>query len=216
VELVDITYWLSCERWLSGIIRPHSGPYTSNRLQTCATVRIGANMQNIEFKCELLDIGAAQVQCQMLGAECVGRLEQTDTYFKLPDGRLKRREVPGDPVEWIFYHRPDRVTPKMSHFMIYSEEQARARWGVLPLKEWVTVRKVREVFLLENLRIHLDDVDELGWFIEFEAQVSPKYNVRVCHVQIAKMRRQFGPILGEAIAAGYADLMDRFQRVADV
>lgn len=169
-------------------------------------------MQNIEFKCELRDMTLARYHCKKLEAKLVGVVEQMDTYYKLPDGRLKRRIVKDEPVEWIFYHRPDRVTPKMSHFMIYSEEQARARWGVLPLKDWLVIRKVREIYILNNIRIHLDDVEQLGQFIEYEAQVSPKYNVRVCHDQIATLRHEFAPILGEAIAYGYADMMDRILR----
>lgn len=168
-------------------------------------------MQNIEFKAELRDLELARSQCQTLGATFVRELKQTDTYFKLPDGRLKRREVPGEPVEWIFYHRSDRPTPKMSHFMLYSDEQAKARWGVLPLREWLAVRKTRELWLLANVRIHLDRVEELGTFIEFEAQVSRKNTVKACHEQIATLRQAFGPILGEAIGSSYVNLLDQMK-----
>lgn len=168
-------------------------------------------MQNIEFKAELRDLDLARTQCRALGASFVRTLDQTDTYFKLPDGRLKKREVPGEPVEWIFYHRSDRPTPKMSHFMLYSDEQAKARWGVLPLREWLVVHKIRELWLLSNVRIHLDRVDELGTFIEFEAQVSRKHTVKVCHEQVASLRESFAPILGEAIAGGYANLLDQLK-----
>lgn len=169
-------------------------------------------MQNIEFKCELRDLTAARVQCQSLGARHVSTIRQIDTYFRLPDGRLKKREVEGDPVEWIFYHRQDRLTPKMSQFTLYTDQQARTRWGTVALKPWLAVRKKREIYLKENVRIHLDDVDVLGTFIEFEALVSPRFNVRVCHEEIAALRKAFGPILGETIAQSYSDLMDQQRR----
>jgi len=168
-------------------------------------------MQNIEFKAELRDLSLARARCQSLDATFVRILQQTDTYYKLPDGRLKRREVPGEPIEWIFYHRSDRPTARMSHFMLYSDEQARTRWGVLPLREWMIVRKVRELWTLGNVRLHLDVVEELGSFIEFEALVSRKHDVKTCHEQIASLREAFAPILGEAIGGSYANLLDQLK-----
>lgn len=169
-------------------------------------------MQNIEFKCELRDLVAARAQCRILGADRIGRMTQLDTYYRLPAGRLKKREVDGEPIEWIFYHRSDRLTPKMSHFKIYSEEQARLRWGLVSLRQWLCIRKRREVYLKENVRIHLDEVDRLGTFIEFEALVSPKFNVRICHEQIGRLRAEFAPVLGEVISGSYADLLDSLLR----
>ena len=52
-------------------------------------------MHNIEFKAELRDLIAARQQCKQLGASRMGILYQTDTYFRLAGGRLKRREAPG-------------------------------------------------------------------------------------------------------------------------
>ncbi|MBL1218534.1 MAG: CYTH domain-containing protein [Planctomycetes bacterium] len=168
-------------------------------------------MQNIEVKCELLDIQAAAVQCEALGAVLRGHLEQVDTYYRLPDGRLKKRETKGRPPEWIFYHRPDRVTPRMSHFIIYSDDQAVTRWGSMSLREWLVVKKKRTLYQLDNVRIHLDQVDQLGHFIEFEALVSTEYPIRLCHQRIAELRTEFQPILGEAVAGSYSDLLDRHE-----
>ena len=169
-------------------------------------------MQNVEFKAELRDLDLARIQCRTLGATCSGRLEQRDTYYKLPDGRLKRREVPGKPPEWIFYHRPDRPSPRMSHFMLYSDDQARTRWGTLPLREWVVLTKSREVWRLDNVRIHLDSVVDLGAFLEFEAEVSRKRKVRECYEQVYRLREAFAPLLGEAIPGGYGEMLDQLRR----
>lgn len=165
-------------------------------------------MQNIEFKAELRDPELARLKCRALDAQLHGTIEQTDTYYRQADGRLKKRESPGEPTEWIYYDRPDRVTPRMSHYMRYSDEQARTRWGVLPLREWIVVRKVREVWLLDQTRIHLDEVRDLGSFIEFEAMVSREQPLDQCRRMVARLREEFQPALGEAIASGYADLLD--------
>ena len=173
-------------------------------------------MQNIEFKAELRDMALARAQAQALGARLISIVEQRDTYYKLPDGRLKKREAKGEPTEWIFYHRPDRAGPRMSHFTLYSDDQARLKWGTASLREWVTVRKRREIFMIENVRIHLDEVESLGCFIEFEALCSRKWNVKRCHEEIADLRSAFAPILGEAISGSYSDLVDRLARVREL
>ena len=164
-------------------------------------------MQNIEFKSSLSDIVAAQAQCRQLGARHITRLEQTDIYYRLPDGRLKRRSAPGEPIEWIFYHRKDAVRPRMSNYTILSDAQARLRWGTHSLREWLTVKKSRDLWMLDNVRIHLDEVDDLGTFLEFEAMVSKLHTVKTCHEQVATLREVFGPILGEPVSSSYSDLM---------
>ncbi|MFG0331028.1 MAG: class IV adenylate cyclase [Phycisphaerales bacterium] len=166
-------------------------------------------MRNVEYKTELRDLEAARAQCHALGARFMGAFQQIDTYFRVPDGRLKRRETSGQPVEFILYRRPDRLTARMSEYSTYTEEQARSRWGMVSLKEWLTVIKNRELFLLENVRIHLDRVRELGDYLEFEAVVRPPFGVKKCHEQVAELREVFRPITGETIAGSYSDLLAR-------
>jgi adenylate cyclase class IV len=164
-------------------------------------------MHNVEFKAELRDLALAGAICRKLEAMHVGDIDQTDTYYRVPNGRLKKREAKGERTEYIFYDRPDRISPKLSHFTIYSEREALERFGRHPLAEWVVVRKKRHLYLLRGIRIHLDSVEGLGDFIEFEALVSPEQNVVNCHRQIAALRMEFAPVLGEAISSGYSDML---------
>ncbi len=164
-------------------------------------------MQNIEFKAELRDPEAARRQCKLLGGQYIGQLRQADTYYRLVDGRLKKREAPGEPTEWIYYHRPDRVTPKMSNYSILSNDQARRRWGAKHLRAWLTVLKTRELWMIDDIRVHLDQVDRLGSFIEFEAVVSRTFDVRACHEAIGRLREVFAMTMGEPVATSYSDLL---------
>lgn len=164
-------------------------------------------MQNIEFKAELRDVEAARRQCSLLQAHHVGLLKQVDVYFRLADGRLKKRMTEGQPIEWVYYHRPDRVSPRMSNYTLLTDEQARRRWGTQSLREWLTVRKTRDLWLWRNVRIHLDEVEDLGTFIEFEAQVSRRFDVKNCHDSLAILRETFSALLGEPISASYSDLI---------
>lgn len=164
-------------------------------------------MINVEFKAELRDMDVARAVCLSMGGVRVGTLEQTDTYFRVPDARLKRRECPGEPTEWIFYDREDRALPKLSRFTIYDEDAAVERFGTRPLPIWITVRKVRELWMLGAVRVHLDTVENLGVFLEIEALVTPQQNVARCHELIAALRAKLGPVLGEPLSGGYSDLL---------
>lgn len=164
-------------------------------------------MQNVEFKAELRDYQLARLIAGRIGARHVALLKQTDTFYKVPDGRLKKRECEGEPTEYIFYHRLNRSRPKLSHFTIYSEEEARARFGTRELPVWLTVRKTRDLWMYAGVRLHLDRVEQLGDFFEAEALVTPTQHVGRCHEAIADVRSQLGPALGELIATSYADLL---------
>lgn len=166
-------------------------------------------MQNIEFKAELRNMEAARRQCAVLGGKHVANLDQIDTYFKLTTGRLKRRVTTGRPTEWIVYDRRDVVHPRLSSFTILTEKQARVRWGSMSLKPWLSVVKRRELWMLNYVRIHLDEVEHLGNFIEFEAKVSKRHDARQCRIAVDHLREAFGPVLGEAIGASYCDLVDQ-------
>ncbi len=168
-------------------------------------------MQNIELKAELRDIETARAVCRSVGAQRIGTLRQTDTYYMLADGRLKKREAPGEPTEWIFYHRPDSILPRKSSYTILSEDQARVRWGTQSLRTWVTVVKTRELWMVDNIRIHLDTVDELGTFLELEGMVSEQYDASDCQQAVVDLRSEFMPILGEMISVGYSDLLQQHQ-----
>lgn len=49
-------------------------------------------------------------------------------------------------------------------------EDAKKIFGVLDITPLVIVHKKRKLFSYKNIEIALDEVDELGWFIEFEAK----------------------------------------------
>lgn len=164
-------------------------------------------MQNVEYKAELRDPALARTLAGNLRALPVETLRQTDTYFRVPDGKLKKRETVGFPTEWVFYARPSRARAKLSNFTIYPEAMAKARFGAMPLPAWVTVVKTRELWTYDGVRIHLDTVAGLGTFIEFEALICPERSLQRAHELVEMLRKHFGPAMGEPIACGYADLL---------
>ena len=68
-------------------------------------------------------------------------------------------------------------------------------------------QRVGDLWIFGEVRIHLDEVKDLGCFIEFEAVVSRRFNVKACHEAVARLREAFTPLLGEPISVSYSDLM---------
>lgn len=166
-------------------------------------------MHNVEYKSEVRDMELARTICRGLRAVWIAELRQTDTYYRIPSGRLKKRECVGEPVEYIFYDRPDLLGSKISHYTLYTEPQARARFGTEPLPVWLTVRKVRTLYLIGNVRIHLDEVEGLGRFMELEAVVCPDFNLVKCRVAVSRLVAALRPALGEPIDCSYSDMLAR-------
>ncbi len=170
-------------------------------------------MHNVEFKAELRDPDLARGIARTLGAALTTTLDQTDTYFRVPHGRLKKRESVAvdtgapEPVEFIFYDRANIVRPKLSNFTIYTEDEARQRFGLRPMPVWVVVKKRRELWMLDAVRIHIDHVEGLGDFIECEAPVSQKRTVVQCRERNEKIRAAFMPATGEPVAVSYSDML---------
>ncbi|MFK7962154.1 MAG: class IV adenylate cyclase [Phycisphaerales bacterium] len=164
-------------------------------------------MQNIEYKAELRDIQLARGVLRSHRALPIITVKQVDTHFRLPDGRLLKREAVDEPTEWIFYHRVDRLRPRLSTFTILTDQQARTRWGTIGLKPWITVNKTREIWMMGNVGVSLDDVEGLGRFLEVTAMVSVDCDAGACHHRVAEHREAFDVCSGELISTGYAELL---------
>jgi predicted adenylyl cyclase CyaB len=165
-------------------------------------------MLNVEIKARLTDLNQARQVAASLGAEHSATRQQTDTYFRVLAGRLKLREQTDHPPVLIFYHRPDQPDPKASDYQLVAVEEGAGMRQLLSdaLGIRTQVRKQRELWLVDNIRIHLDTVEELGTFIEFEVMVIDGHTEAKCRAQAQALCEAFG--IGEAdlIAGSYADL----------
>lgn len=125
---------------------------------------------NIEIKAVYPNLEKAKLIAIRLGAKPSLPQHQRDTYFTVPNGRLKMREIPG--ISWLIpYVRPNDLEAKRSNYellAIDAPEHTRELFTEI-LGVSVVVEKQREIFLLDNVRIHLDHVTDLGCFLEFEA-----------------------------------------------
>jgi adenylate cyclase class IV len=166
-------------------------------------------MQSVEWKAEVRVASMVRALVRRLGALRVGEVVHTDTYFRVVDGTLLRRETDDEEagLEYIHYLRPPEVRPRRTRFTLYSEEQALERFGVRPLPVWVVVEKRREIWVHDGVRVHLDDVTDLGRFVELEALVTQGRSIASCEEKIARLRALIAPFVGEPVARGYAELL---------
>lgn len=67
--------------------------------------------------------------------------------------------------------------------------------------------KTRGLLLWRGVRVHLDDVDGLGTFVELEAVVGPAGDEEECAAKVAELRAVLGIEDGDVQARGYAGLL---------
>ncbi len=125
---------------------------------------------NIEIKARCTDSRFIRDYLLSRGADFKGTDHQTDTYFNVPHGRLKLREGNIE-NNLIFYIRPDQAGPKASAFQLVKVEDAAGLKATLISANGIktVVEKKREIYFIDNVKFHIDEVPGLGSFVEIEA-----------------------------------------------
>lgn len=137
---------------------------------------------------------------------------QIDTYFTVPNGRLKLRQGRIE-CQLIHYERPDQAGPKPSLVTLY---QPGPEPAVKELKELLTralgvlivVDKQREIYFIDNVKFHIDTVEQLGSFVEIEAidtsgEIGRGILLRQCRDYMAL----FGIQDRDLVECSYSDLL---------
>jgi homotetrameric cytidine deaminase len=165
---------------------------------------------NVELKARDADPTATAARCLAIGAEDHGLLFQRDTYFARAGGRLKLRDRGEDGSELIAYRRPDGTEPEESSYVLAPVAAPEGLGEALDaaLGTTVVVVKRRHLFIWENVRIHLDEVEGLGTFLELEALVGPALSdLPTAHEKVRRLRTELAIEDDALVAVGYADLL---------
>jgi predicted adenylyl cyclase CyaB len=125
---------------------------------------------NIEFKARHRNIAEAEQILLQHQPLFIGEDHQIDTYFQVPDGRLKLREGSIEQA-LIFYKRSNIAGAKQSDVILYQHAADAALKQILTqaLGIKTVVDKRRRIYFIDNVKFHFDVVTGLGSFVEVEA-----------------------------------------------
>jgi len=125
---------------------------------------------NVEIKAKCPNPAQVHAKLIELGAEYRGCDHQIDTYFKCQHGRLKLRQGTIENA-LIFFQRSNQATPKQSDIALekvpFENNLKTILSSALGIK--TVVNKKRHIYFIDNVKFHVDEVEELGPFMEVEA-----------------------------------------------
>jgi adenylate cyclase class IV len=164
---------------------------------------------NIEIKARGSDPDRLRLLAEAVSDIPPERIEQVDTFFACPRGRLKLRQFSGDAGELIYYSRADVAGTKQSDYSIAQISSPAILLSVLSaaLEVTGTVMKTRVLLRSGQTRIHLDSVRGLGFFVELEVVLRDGQPTEEGHAIARELMRSLEISDCDLIEGAYVDLL---------
>ncbi len=168
---------------------------------------------NIEIKARAPDFEALRQQAQALSDRPVEVIPQEDTFFVTPRGRLKLRVLGAKRAQLVYYERPDQDGPKRSNYHIFNTDDPENLKTALTMALGVrgVVRKTRYLYLVGQTRMHLDDVENLGHFMELEVVLQPGQSDAEGQAIADELMQKLGIRAEDLLEGAYMDLLENSQ-----
>jgi adenylate cyclase class IV len=165
---------------------------------------------NIEVKARARDFCNQKKAAEAMSDTPCQVIPQVDTFFNVPAGRFKLRDLGQGRGQLVFYTRPDASGPKRSDYFIYETSQPGLLANVLAKALGVRgiVKKTRHLYLVGQTRIHMDEVDGLGEFIELEVVMAEGQNDAEGQAIAESLMRELGIREDDLVEGAYMDLLD--------
>jgi predicted adenylyl cyclase CyaB len=126
---------------------------------------------NLELKTEVKSEQDLENKIQLMGAKYIETLKQKDIYYLNPDSLLKLR-IQNGTYQLIKYLRNETVGDRWSDYEILNLSGSNVEEFLNSIfKTEVSVNKQRKLYIFKHTRIHLDNVLDLGKFLELETVV---------------------------------------------
>ncbi len=166
---------------------------------------------NIEIKARVRDPASLRARAEQLSDGPVQVIPQMDTFFVIPKGRLKLRELGPKQGQLVYYERDDSGGPKRSDYRIFETEDVEGLRETLTLALGVrgVVKKVRSLYLIGQTRLHLDQVEGLGQFIELEVVLRPGQSEAQGTAIANDLMTELGIAEDDLLQGAYMDLLER-------
>ncbi|MBP1691481.1 MAG: cyaB [Bacteroidetes bacterium] len=162
---------------------------------------------NLELKSGTESLTSAHQAARSMGLSPAETLDQTDVYFAVSRGRLKLRLIEGKGAELIYYEREDERTARWSTYTRLAVADPNVLQGMLAQALGVrgVVKKHRTVYLHDSARIHLDRVEGLGDFLEFEIVETGE---KKASALMERLKAVFSVSQSAMIGGSYIDLLE--------
>jgi len=164
---------------------------------------------NIEIKLRVNELAAVEQKAALISDSGPTHLEQNDVFFQAPAGRLKLRRFQDGSAELIAYQRADADTVRESSWLAYPTTEPDQLESVLTkaIGKGIVVSKKRTLYIAGNTRIHLDEVDGLGCFVELEVVLDAELSTSQAENIALELIQKLGLESSQRISVAYADLL---------
>jgi predicted adenylyl cyclase CyaB len=165
---------------------------------------------NIEIKARARNFEEIKIRAEKLSDTPAQIIPQEDIFFHTAQGRLKLR-VLADHAQLIFYTRPDQEGPKRSDYHITRSDDPQNLKRVLDLAYGIrgVVKKTRYLYLVGQTRVHLDDVQGLGQFMELEIILQDGQSEAEGQKIAEDLMSALGVERTDLIESAYMDLLEK-------
>ncbi len=166
--------------------------------------------RNIEIKASIDSINTCITTAKLLSGSDPEVIKQEDYFFNCANGRLKLRILSSVNGELIFYNRKNESGPKMSEYFISKTNEPYTLLDVLEKSYGLrgVIKKTRKLFLIENTRVHIDQVENLGSFLEFEVVLTSEEDINTGKQVAQRLMAQFEIQKNSLIDCAYIDLIE--------
>lgn len=165
--------------------------------------------RNIEIKARARDFPTQSKTAHTLAERPPRRMHQVDTFFHALSGRLKLREYDDNTAVLIQYFREDIAGPKQSTFICSEVPEPASLKAALnnALGIQAIVHKDRTLLLTGQTKIHLDEVANLGQFLELEVVLAPDQQTSEGVAIAERLMEALGIEESDLITGAYVDLL---------
>ncbi len=166
-------------------------------------------LKNIEIKAKIRDYERVKRLVEKLCPAPIQSEQQEDTFFNTPKGRLKLRES-NIKSSLIYYNRNDSIEPSQSDIALSFTDNPNTLKSVLIKSNGIRgiVKKKRILYKYAQTRIHLDDVEGLGKFIELEVVLRENQTAEDGNKIANELMDKFGIQKTDLIDVAYIDLIE--------
>ena len=167
--------------------------------------------RNIEIKAQVDDLQSLACRAAAIADSGPVEITQDDTFFRCQNGRLKLRAFSETAGQLIFYVRADQEGPKESFYELSPTASPDTLREALSQAYGQSgrVRKHRTLFLVGRTRVHLDEVEGLGPFLELEVVLADGDSVEAGIEEAHGLMARLGVERTQLVEGAYVDLLAR-------